>query len=313
MTSRVKKLWLVALFVTSLFFSVSPAFAYYKSPVDLREDGYIVFRGDDQTPWYRENGISIMVDESSISHSLVNIHVGMWPGIIEQRGIDKFLLLANGKIVEEFWPQKVEDGQGGYTYSGYYVVKPRLIELIGTRSYFQVVAVQIEGDGQYAVAWSDTTEEIQMDDLPVKDKEAISILYAILDRLNQMLPLLQQMLNKLNEISKQIETLFTPTPAAAARLENAANKLLEKTPIDDMMRESKKMQDLFENTPTNAPLSELAFGEKRDWFGTGRVHYLIDLTEWKQYLKVMRDIMEACLWISFFLFLLRFLQPRLSV
>jgi len=317
---QVKKWWLVAI-VTSLFFSiVSPAFAYYKGPIDLREDGYIRF-GDEENPRHEPNGINIMVDESSISHTLVNIAVSFWPGLIEQRRIDKFLLVANGKIVEEFWPQKYTDPETGeYKDSGFYVVKPSIPELIGTRSYFQVVAVQIQGDAQYAVAWSNTTPEIQMDDLPVKDREAISVLYAILeklkeilDKLSQMLPLLQEMKNLLEKISKQIETMFTPTPAAAARLEEAAKNLFEKTPIDDIQKEMDKTKDMFTNTPTNKPLSELTFGEKRDWFGTGRSHYLIDLTDWKEYLKVMRALMDAAVWVLFFLFLIRYLQPKLDI
>ncbi|USG68557.1 hypothetical protein NDK47_27545 (plasmid) [Brevibacillus ruminantium] len=317
---QAKKWWLVAL-VTSLFFSVvSPVFAYYKSPVDLRGDGYIRF-GDRDNPPTQPNGISIMVDESSISHTLVNIAVAMWPGLIKQRKIDKFLLIANGKIVEEFWPLKVEDEETGeFIDSGFYIVKPSIAELIGTRSYFQVVAVQIEGDGQYAVAWSNVTPEIQMKPLPVKDEEAISVLYAILEKLKEILaklaeiiPLLQKMLDMLQKISKQIETMFTPSPAAAARLEEAAKNLFEKTPIDDIQKQMDKTKDMFTNTPTNRPLSELTFGEKRDWFGTGRSHYLIDLTDWKEYLKVMRALMDAAVWVLFFLFLIRYLQPKLDI
>lgn len=314
---NLKKVWLVAI-VTSLFFSVlSPvAMAYYRSPVDVDGDGYIRFGDGDANSQFEENGLNLTVVEKSISHSWVDLTMRMWGNMVDQREIDKFILLANGKIVQEFYPQLV-DGEEGPVWTNWYAIKADVPALIGAKVYFQVVAVQVHehsnGVSQYAVAWSDTTDEIMMDDLPVKDKEAISILYAMLEYLKRMLPLLEKMLSKLEEISKQIETMFTPTPAAAAKLENAANKLIEKTPIDDMIKQSNQMKDMFENTPTNAPLSELQFGEKRDWFQIGMSHYLIDLTQWRKEVEMIRKLLDAIIWMEFFLFLIRYLQPKLRI
>lgn len=312
---RLKKVWLVAL-VTSLFFSVlSPvASAYYKSPIDFSDDGYIRFGDPETAPYHEENGLILDVDEKSISHSWVNISMIMWGPMVKERHISHFLLLANGKIIEEFRPQYAVNEQGELQFSNFYSLKPSLSNLIGAPIYFKVVAVERDSAGnQYAVAWSKDTEEILMDDLPVKDKEAISILYAMLEYLKRMFPLLEKMLSKLEEISKQIETMFTPTPAAAAKLENAANKLIEKTPIDDMIKQSNQMKDMFENTPTNAPLSELQFGEKRDWFQIGMSHYLIDLTQWRKEVEMIRKLLDAIIWMEFFLFLIRYLQPKLRI
>lgn len=319
---RYKKVWLVAL-VTSLFFTfVSSAFAYYKSPVDVDGDGYVRF-GNADYPQFDEYGLRLDIVEESISHSWVDLQMRMWGGLVDQRSIDKFLLLANGKIVEEFYPQLV-DVDGVPTWSSWYQIKPSIMELIGSKVYFQVVGVQVQthsnGVSQYAVAWSEPTHEISMDDLPVKDKEAIGILYAILEylkrilaKLEEMLPLMAEMRDLLQKISKQIETMFTPSPEAASRLEQAAEDLLLKTPMADAIDQSKKVQDMFTNTPTNRPLSELQFGEKRDWFGTGRSHYLIDLTEWRTYVEIMRNVMDAAVWVLFFLFLIRYLQPKLDI
>lgn len=319
---RFKKVWLVAL-VTGLFFTfVSSAFAYYRSPVDVDGDNYVRF-GSADYPQFEEYGLTLTIVEQSISHSWVDLQMRMWGGLVDQREIDKFLLLANGKIVEEFYPQLVDTDEGP-KWSSWYQIKPSVMELIGSTVYFQVVAVQTHthsnGVSQYAVAWSEPTKEIMMDDLPVKDKEAISILYAILEylkkilaKLEQMLPLMQEMRDLLQKISKQIETLFTPTPQAASRLEQAAMDLMLKTPAADMVDQSKKVQDMFSNTPTNRPMSELAFGDKRDWFGTGRSHYLIDLTEWRELVQIMRNVMDAAVWVMFFFFLIRYLQPRLDI
>lgn len=317
---RLHRVWLVA-FVTSLFFSCAArAFPYYKSPIDFSEDPYIRF-GNSDYPQYQDYDMELEIDHSSVSHSWVNMTLHLWGPMVEQRDISHFLIIANGKVIEEFRPQYVENSDGEWVFPHIYYLKPSVSNFIGAPIWFQVVAVQRDSSGnQYAVAWTGKSEEIQMDDLPVKDKEAISILYAILEKLKeilakleQMIPLLEAMKNLLEKISKQIETLFTPSPAAAERLEEATKELLEKTPMDDLLDNSKRMEDMFENTPTNPPLSELTFGEKRDWFGTGRSHYLIDLTEFREVLSLMRQVMDAAVWVLFFLFLLRFLQPKLNI
>lgn len=309
-----KKAWLVALTVTSLFFSfVVPAFAYYQSPIDFSEDSYVRF-GNADYPQFEDYDLRLDIDHSSVSHSWVNMTMTMWGPLVTQRHISHFLIIANGKVIEEFRPQYVEDPDTGeLRFANTYYLKPSVTNLIGAPIWFQVVAVERDGETQYAVAWTGKSEEILMDDLPVKDKEAIAVLYAILEKLKEMVPLLQNMLSKLQEISEQIKTMFTPTPAAAARLENAANNLLEKTPIDDMIKQSEQVKDMFEKTPTNAPMSELQFGEKRDWFHIGMSHYLIDLTQWKKEAEMIRKLLDAIIWMEFFLFLLRYLQPKLQI
>jgi hypothetical protein len=294
---------------------------YYRSEIDTTGDGYITF-GDAEHPRDEEYGIRIWVNEESIAAQWVNIDVEILntdQHIIFERDIDKFLILANGKIIDFFYPSWERDSEGRLVPLGYYTVKPSIPELIGTDVQFQIVGIQDNNVAQYAVAWSNITDTIRMDPLPVKDEEAINVLYMILHKLGEILNRLTSMENKLTalleKISRQLETMLTPSPEASARLEKAAQDLFNATPMAEMQQQN----DFLKNTFTDSinrleqPYSRLTIGEKRDWLGIGMEFYLIDLTELQDQVKLMRNFLEAVIWIEFFMFLLFYLAPKLDI
>lgn len=288
------------------------AAAYYKSPVDVDGDNYVRF-GNADYPQFTENGLTLSIVEQSISHSWVDLNMTMWGGLVDQREIDKFLLLANGKIVEEFYPQLVDTDEGP-KWTGWYQVKPSLMELIGSKVYFQVVAVQVQthsnGVSQYAVAWSEPTKEISMDDLPVKDKEAISILYAILAKLKEMANTLAQMLKELEEQTR-------PSPQKLNELYTTLTTLMEKTPMWEMVDQLDQLNDHLEESRKNLakPGSILVLGGQVDLLplSPGGEVMFMDLTPYKDQIETFRMIMQASIWVFFFHMVFKWVTPKPEV
>lgn len=286
--------------------------AYYLSPVDVDGDGYVRF-GNEDYPAHDYYGLNLEIVEKSISHSWVDLRMRMWGGLVDQREIDKFLLLANGKIVEEFYPQLV-DGEEGPVWSSWYQVKPSVSELIGSTVYFQVVGVQVSnhsnGTVQYAVAWSEPTKEIMMDDLPVKDKEAISILYAILAKLKEMASTLSQMLKELEEQTR-------PSKEKLNELYSAVNGLLDKMPMKEVADQlddlNKELEDHRQGLAK--PYSMLVLGGPVDLLplSPGGEVLFMDLTPYREQIVTFRTIMQAAIWVFFFHMLFKWVTPKPEV
>jgi hypothetical protein len=292
---------------------------YYRSELDITEDGYIRF-GDSEHPQDSYNSISFDIDETSISSHWVNILFYVdEPGLIEDRDVDKFLILGNGKIIEEVYLQyeKKEDGTSGPTYE--YLVKPSSTEFIGSQVDFQIVAVDVEEvmgkTYQYAVAWSEISNVYQFDPLPVRDSEAIEVLYSILSKLQELWNKLKNIEGLLSKISDQIETLLTPSEEAMQRFENAQNQLWEKMPNKQVSDKANEITNMFDETKSmlDEPESQLQFGEKRDWFGIGVDVYLFDLTGFEQQVRMFRHLLSAVIWIEFLFFLLFYLAPKFDI
>lgn len=295
-------------FIALTLFSTTPAFAYYKSPVDFSDDGYLRF-GDSEFPTFEENGLRLDISHSSISHSWVNMTMTMWGPMVQQRSISHFLILANSKVIEEFRPIYLRDeNTGELRFTDQYYLKPSVPNLIGAPIYFQVVAVSRDSDGnQYVVAWSGITEEIQMDDLPVKDKEAIDILYSILEKLKQMMDTLAELLKELKEQTR-------PTKAKLNELYDAVNGLLDKMPMKQVTDELEKLNDALEESRKNLakPGSKLRLGGQVDLLPLhpGGEIYLFDLTQWREQVLLFRTIAQAAMWVFFFHMLFKWVTPR---
>lgn len=317
---NIKKIIIMGLLITSnLFLNLNLAYAEvdldYYSPIDYTEDDYIRF-GDSEHPQEDDYLMSISPDESSISAQWIDITFQInEPGLAENKSIDKFLILANGKIVDYIYPQYEIGDRGMPVIADTYVAKPSIPELTGTDVYFQVVAVtEVEG-AQSAVAWTGYSETLTMDDLPVYDKEAVSVLNAILDKLRELLGKLKDIEGLLSKISNQIETLLTPSSEAMERFENAQQELWEKMPSKQMADKTNEIADMFDETKSmlDEPQSQLQFGEKRDWFMIGQEVYLFDLTGFEQQITMLRHLLSAVIWIEFLFFLLFYLAPKFDI
>lgn len=308
-THRMMAMW--GLVAVMLLIPFSSASAYYKSPLDFSDDGYLRF-GNSEYPTFEENGLRLDIAHSSISHSWVNMTMTMWGPMVEQRSISHFLILANSKVIEEFRPIYLRNEETGeLRFSDQYYLKPSVPNLIGAPIYFQVVAVSRDSDGnQYVVGWSAITEEIQMDDLPVKDKEAISILYAILERLRQMMELLAKMLKELEEQTR-------PTQKKLDELYNAVNGLLDKMPMKQVTDELAELNNQLEEARKHLakPGSLLILGGQVDLlpYSPGGEVMFMDLTDYKEQVMLFRKIMQAAIWVFFFHMLFKWVTPRPEV
>lgn len=315
----IKTIFVIGLLVMSnLFLNLGLVYAgvdlNYHSPLDKTEDNYIRF-GDSAHPQDDDYLMSIYLDESSISAQWINVTFQInEPGLAKDKDIDKFLILANGKIVDYVYPQyEVVDGMPKISDS--YTVKPSIPELIGTDVYFQVVAITEVEKNQSAVAWTGYSDTVTMDDLPVYDKEAVGVLNKILDKLKDLWDKLNKIEGLLSKISTQIETLLTPSPQAMERFENAQQQLWEKMPSKQTADKAKEITNMFDDTKAllDEPGSKLQFGEKRDWFMIGTEVYLFDLTGFEQQITMFRHILSAVIWIEFLFFLLFYLAPKFDV
>ncbi|MGL4338705.1 MAG: hypothetical protein ACRCST_17595, partial [Turicibacter sp.] len=291
-----------------------------ESIFDVPNDRYLYW-GTEENPPREQNGIEITIQKPSTSHSMVDIVVKVDWDAMQGIDIDKFYLLANNKIVDEFYPRYDTDSNGKLVMSGYYSIKPMNSVFIGSSINFQVVAVNIDDNPsdiwgqkdiytQKGVLWSQVDGPHTFKPLPVTDKETHSLLEDILALLRKMLTEIADLLKKL---SKQIETLFTPSEKAKKELEDALKDFADKLPMNQIKDQLDDMKDVMENTPLKPPGSDLIFGDSKDYFQIGIEFHLWDFTLMKEYIKPFRDLMVAFMWLGFFNFLIAWLLPRLDL
>lgn len=304
------------IFALSFFFLLtSNVFAYYQSPIDY-DDNYIRF-GDSENPNFEANGITLFVDESSISAQWINLTFQLDSSdMIAERSIDKFYVLANGKIVEEVMVQFVDDEWTGETVpSSWYLVKPSIPELIGTYVYFQIVAVEeVSENLHYAVAWSPQSSTYRMDPLPVNDAEAIGVLEAIYSKLSELKTMLE---SKLDNLAKEIEKLWKPTEETKSRFDQSVQSFMEKTPMTQTFLKISDMTESLQQS-MNQVQSPAQIGDTLTLGGTfefilgvpeSRVH-LLDLTPFIDQVILFRKIMVATFWVYFFHMIVNYITPK---
>jgi hypothetical protein len=323
-----KKTLFSALLVIGLLLISSPMTIFAENqtipedflPIDINADKYIEF-GDSKHNRYADNGIKLDVDIESIATWWVNLGFQIDPETIKKERIGKFYVLANGKIVDTVFIQYQDaDGNGVPDPVSYYTVKPEDLAFAGGYVNFQIVGVRISNadwniEGklfgtEFAVAWSAPSDTIHMDPVKVNDSEAIGVLQAILAKLDEIEKMLA---SKLNNITEELQTMFTPTPEAQNRLDNSMSNLMKKMPMNDMVEQSEEIKKMFEDTQLDRPMEKITFGDKRDWLGIGTEFYLLDLTEMKEQIELLRKILAAVIWIEFFFWLIFYLSPRLNI
>lgn len=315
----------MALIAFTLFLYPVETFAYYSSALNKDGDDYIRF-GNSEFPSDQAYDMSAVVQVESRSAQWVNITVQFWNGIIEERNIDKFLVLANGKLVHFFYPERVEDDSGTLIWSGYYVAKPSIPELIGTEVFFQIVAVDssdLLSEGyEKAVAWSNITETIKMKPLPVRDEEAISALWSIYSKLQdlydmtlgELQSLYSMAMNRLDRIIFLLENLFVPSAQVMADFEASIDNFMDKMPMNELVEEMDNITQSMEDSRKNLkqPGSNLQLGGQFEFIpGDPRSRvYFLDLTAWRDQVLLFRSVMEAALWVLFFHLLFNYLTPK---
>lgn len=326
-----KKVFMLLLMVAGMVLHTIPVTVYaedipiptpepYRGEIDVAADQYLNF-GNAKYPADDPYGIEINVDIESTATYWIDVYFEVTPDVINSRKIDKFYVLANGKVIDQIFVQWQDaDDNGMPDPIGYYKTKPESWGLAGGDVIFQIVGVSmsrttvpIGSENQKVesiVAWSAPSQLVSMDPVKVNDAEAIGVLRSILAKLGEMQTALT---GKLQQIREELQTLFTPTPEAEQRLSNAMDSLWKATPMSEIADQANEMKSMFENTPLSEPMEELTFGEKRDWFGIGKEFYLFDLTEVQEQIKLIRALLSAVVWIEFFVWLVFYLSPKLSL
>lgn len=290
----------------------------FVSVVDFGNDNYLYW-GSEEKPYKEENGMTIDIKEESIASQWVDIEIKVsYEGLVEYGSkIDKFVVLANNKIIDEFEPRLVKGDDGRLTWSGTYYIKPSQSYFIGTLVQFQCVAVAKNTDTSvnaitpvyYGCLWSARSETFKFDDLPVSDENTHAWLLKIYNLLKTYLPAILEMLDY---ISDQISTLLTPSPQAQANLENAIDNFLKKTPMEQVKDELKDIADTTKNT-SFTDKGDWKFGDKKDWFRIGYDCYLFDFTQWTSIIKTIRAFLDLCVWVVFFYFIIFYMLPKLDI
>jgi hypothetical protein len=317
--------------VLSLFFltTVANAFGIYgPQPTDETELEKYFYWGSDAEPQHAPNGISISVDPTSVSYQTIKATVTMDANLIVDRDISYFAILANGIYVDFFNPY-FDNALTPPRNLEYYTLDINITDsMIGSEIYFQVLGVHVnppfdpiteEPDGrQFVVAWSAQTANYVFKPLPVIDRTAIGYLAGILEKLTELKESLE---SKLSDLTKAVEAIYKPSPAAEAALEQSMDNFMEKMPTQQMTDNMQEMQDSMQNSlaSLHEPGSKLEFGNEFDP-NTGNAdvdsmlsRFKLDLTEWATYVAIFRSIMAATLWVSFFHYIFNNLTPRLSI
>lgn len=310
---------LVLIFIFSLNFAYATTWEQvegFRPNIDIGEDSYIDWDTPDGIDKNQDFGLELEVDEESRSAQWINLYFSVEQEIFDYGKADAFLILANGKIVDVVYRQYTRNKEDELLDRLWYEVKPSIPELTGTNVYFQILAVQEHRtDGiknYYAVGWSSESDVVKMDDLPVKDNEAISVLTAIYDKIHDKLSETNSLLNKLN---KEVETMFTPSQEAKEKLDEAMKELKEKLPTEELKLEMEQMKNTFESSKDSLTKegSKLTFGEKADYLQIGVEFYLLDLTELKDLVFIFRNSLRMVIWVEFFTMIIFFLLPKLDL
>lgn len=280
---------------------------YWKTYGPNTDDTYFYF-GDDELLSTSSNGIKIELDETSMSYQSIRAVVTLPVGLIEARGIDKFHILVNGnKKIDEFDPHQSnwED-----SFRRYYLITINVTDdYISSRMYFQIIGTASSNDGEYVVAWSGLTQDLDFKDLPVVDTEAISWLQAIYNKLDELLSSLS---NLLSEINESIKKIYEIEPETQERFDNALSTLKSKLPQEQLNDEFNHVKDLMDESvdKINNADQHITFGEIH-WMNV-YTSSALDFTEYMEYIEKLRTILKVALWIEFFYFVIRILVPKLT-
>ncbi|TMV42800.1 hypothetical protein FE783_36930 [Paenibacillus mesophilus] len=323
-----RSVWGLGLFLAlSLFFhqSVFAYGVYGPQPNADNDNEKYYYWGSAEEPQYSRNGVDVAVDGTSVSYQSIKATVTMDADLITDRNISYFAILANGVYVDFFVPY-FDNALDFPRFREYYTLDIDISDsFIGSEIYFQVLGVRDTGGDQFVVAWSSQTANYTFKPLPVIDRSAISVLEAILLKLEDIRMLLQSLKDmlagKLDQLTKAVEAIYTPSPEAEQRLNDSVENFMDKMPTKQVTDNMNQMQDSLQNSldQMHEPGSKLVFGnETAPSTGNADVDSILsgmklDLTEWKTYAELFRTIMAATLWVSFFHYFFNNLTPRLGI
>lgn len=331
-----KKLGYGLLAVLTLFLSLMPNQIYASEEIPnfygpQHCDPQYLYWGDNLThKFHTNNGMTLSIDHTSISYQNLIATVYIDPGILAARNIMGFYVLKqNAKKVDEYVPlyyNTIDD-----TMQNYYVLNIDAGDsVIGSKMQFQVVAVTYDSSGfhyagcptdqpnQYVVAWTALSEEIQFKPLPVIDRDAISVLQRIENLLQAILAKLQELLNsladKLDKLTKAVEDAYKFSPEAMESLEQAMQELQDKMPMEQLQEQIDELSQELERTRNQlkAPNSELKLGGEFEMIpgvAESKITFL-DLTHWKDQVRIFREIMQAAVWVWFVYMVIHMLTPK---
>jgi hypothetical protein len=240
------------------------------------------------------------------------------PGLIEERGVRYFCVLANDRCVDYFEPTwDYKNNMWQRVYSGHRFAFENWNT--GTAIRLQIVALQVNhGEPspldpdyatEYVVAWSNVAGPYTLKSLPVIDYEAVSLLRQILNRLASMQDAIT---SRLDQINQSIRKIYEVSPQTQAKFDAALANLQAKLPTEQIKNQAQQVQNIVEdstNRINNTP-QKLEFGEI-NWFGVV-VTPALDLTDYEEAIKWLRDIARITLWCEFFYFVILVLRPRLT-
>lgn len=282
------------------------------------EDDYLYF-GDDTYPRQQQHGITFTINEASTSFQsiigAINLEYVAGSTLIDQRQISYFYVLANNRIVDSFEPVRDQEGKWRTNYQLRIAMEDWNI---GSIVNLQIVAVSprepstdwVNYDNHYVVAWSGVQGPIQLKPLPVIDREAVTVLEAILAKLEHLRTTLSA---QLAQIDQSIRKIYEVTPQTQAKFDAAMANLQAKLPTEQIKNEAEQVQKMVEesgNRIRNTP-QQIKFGEI-NWMGVVTTPAL-DFTAYEEQLKLIRKILAITLWCEFFYFVILVLRPRLTV
>lgn len=278
------------------------------------DDEHIYF-GNEDFPRDLDHGIRMNVDVASTSFQSIVATISMDYQLIERREITDFYITANGRIVDHFnptWDQDLE------RYRAYYYLRIALEDWnIGSNVTLQVIGVHHAEESlidprvnnRYVVAWSERYGPFQLKPLPVIDRDAITVLEAILAKLEQ---LKQSMENKLDQLNESVKKIYEIPPPTQARFDAALANLQSKLPTEQLKNEAQQMENIVKNSANrinNTP-QKVKFGEI-NWMGVV-VTPAVDFTDFMTEITTIRRIAQITLWCEFFYFVILVLRPRLT-
>lgn len=317
--------------VLSLFFQ---SYTYaYTSYGPQPKDGKYYFWGSTEEPQFQRNGITIVLDETSISYNSIKATVTVDHEIIQNRGITAFEILANGIAVEQsnvYYDATLEPP----TMREYYVLDIALTEeFTGSYVYFQALGVSHQQNETYVVAWSSQTQTVQFKPFPVIDRDAITWLEAIYNKIQDMKTSLETKLtdiyeklaqmqaaleNKLDTLTKAVEDAYTPSPTALQNFDRAMDNFMDALPMSELVDELNQVNNTLQesiNQLKNHEDSNLEFGGKFRLIPElpeSEVVFL-DLSGYRDQLILFRTLLEAMLWLYFFQMLMNRFTPRTTI
>lgn len=291
----------------------------YFGPQTFENHKYYYF-GDSSFSAGSRQGITIELDEDSVSYQSVKATVMLDYNLIMDRQITMFNILANGVLVDSFEPY-FDRSRDPAEYSAYYYIDINVSDqYIGSDNFFQIVGIKQgkyfgEDKNDYVVAWSQQTNVIRFKSLPVIDRDAIEeleeqtgVLYSILDKLEKLKSMLE---GKLDSLKVAIEDIYKVKPETQERFDSALAALQQALPSQQVSDQMDQVAELMDESKSviERGSNDLKFLKVAIY---GNEYYFLDFSQLEKEVKMIRDFLALILWVEFFFSVIRLLVPKLT-